>query len=153
MQPLRLVATCAVVLSLCVTAAGATARQASANHHVSIAMQGQLTSATTVDGTFELRGALVDSGTYHEQFRIVGGRISATKTFAGALGTFVLRIHGRVVPISDTRLGFAGGSWRFMSGTGAYEGLRGGGDPALTPASFGDLATGEVEVRHTGSLR
>src|SRR5947209_2064236 len=113
MQRLRLVAACAVALSLGVTTAGATARQASANRHVSIAMQGQLTSATTVDGRFELRGALVDSGTYHEQFRIVGDRISAIKTFAGTLGTFVLRIHGRLVSISTTRVGFAGGRWRF----------------------------------------
>src|SRR5262245_56853169 len=118
MRPVRLAALCAAVLALGSVGVG----HAAQNRHVSILMHGQLTSATAVDGTFELRGWLTDHGTYHEDFRIVGGRISATKTFAGALGTFVLRIHARLVPITDTRLGFAGGSWRLESGTGAYAG-------------------------------
>jgi hypothetical protein len=40
-------------------------------------MHGRITSATTVDGTFELRGALTHHGSYHEDDRIVGARISA----------------------------------------------------------------------------
>jgi hypothetical protein len=150
MQPIRLTAACAAVLALGVS--GVSSHGAGVNRHVSISMQAQLTSATTTDGSFELRGALTDSGAYHEDFVIAGDRISAVKTFTGTLGTFVLRIHARLVPITDTRLGFAGGRWRLVSGTGAYAGLHGGGAPALTPASFGDLGTGEVHVRHTGRL-
>jgi hypothetical protein len=149
MRSIRLAALCAAAVALGSVGVG----HAAQNRHVSILMRGQITSATTVDGTFELRGWLTDQGTYHEDFRIVGARISATKTFVGAMGTFVLRIHCRVTTISDTQVGFAGGRWWLESGTGAYAGLRGGGDPAVAPGSISDLATGQVRIRHSGSLR
>jgi hypothetical protein len=123
------------------------------NRDVSVGMRGQLTSETSADGTFELSGAFTDQGTYHEDFRIADGQIEATKTFTGAQGTFVLDIHAGVTTIGETRVEFAGGSWHFESGTGAYAGVRGGGDPAVTPESFGDLVTGDVRIRHSGSLR
>jgi hypothetical protein len=121
---------------------------------VTIALHGHLTGPTTVQGTWESSGAFSDSGTYTEVARFVGPSsaprtIHVEQRMDGARGTFVIRADALVISLAPM-VQFAHGSWRMSSGTGAYEEVHAGGTPAVTPQSFGDLASGVVEVQHVG---
>lgn len=118
-----------------------------------IEMVGQLTGPNSAAGTWTGIGLVDDAGTYTETFRFAGETIHARKVLIGEKGTIVLRVRTIVVWLNECTATFKGGSWRIVSGTGAYEHLKGGGAPATEPGSFGDVCTGAIEVTHAGKAR
>ena len=116
----------------------------------SIELNGQIASSSTVVGTWTAAGFVEDSGTYVETFRFAGETVHVEKVLVGSKGTIVLRAQAVIVWTDSCTVMFEAGSWQFAGGTGAYERLNGGGSPATASDSFGNLCTGEVQVRHTG---
>jgi hypothetical protein len=118
---------------------------------IKIETHGALTSPTTAAGVFVISGAVSDSGTYTDSFRLAGDTIHVTKTLFGIRGTITLTAKGIVNPTSATTAAFVGGRWRITAGTGKYADLRGGGRPgAIGTVNF---ATGSVDVVHEGKAR
>ena len=131
--------------------AAAAPASASAPQPVSISMHGHLTGPTSVAGTWEADGAVTDSGTYTETLRFTGSALHVEKVLVGTQGTIVLDVNTVVVWVTPTLATFEGGAWRFVSGTGAYADLKGGGHPGAY--GFGSLATGVVDVTHVGQAQ
>lgn len=74
---------------------------------------------TATKGTFRIRGAISDTGSFAATRRVSGGRLQLTETLRGAAGTIRIRA---------TRSCSGGsGTWRVLSGSKAYAGLSGGG--------------------------
>ena len=119
---------------------------------VTLAMTGAIVGPGTVQGMFSASGAIADSGTYVETFRIVGSTIHVTQEFAGGKGAIVVNAEAIVVYTSATTVSFRSGHWQIASGTGDYDRLRAGGSPASSPTSTVDLATGRVTVTHLGTV-
>jgi hypothetical protein len=115
-----------------------------------IEMWGTLTGPTSVDGRWAASGVLDATGTYHEDFRFAGNSIHGVKVLASPQGTIVLDVQALYAVAPDGLVSFSEGSWSVVSATGAYAGLRAGGQPAVTGDSFGDIATGTVHVVHAG---
>jgi hypothetical protein len=111
---------------------------------------GRLTGPDSAAGTWTGSGLVDDSGAYSETFRFAGRTIHAEKVLVGSQGTIVLRVQAVVVWLDECTATFKAGSWRIVDGTGAYEGLKGGGTPATTPDSFGNVCTGAIHVTHVG---
>lgn len=143
----KLVRTLAVVVVALAAAAPAGATQPQA---LAIETNGHLTGAGSAAGTWTAAGAIADAGTYTETFRFAGQTIHFQKVLVGSLGTIVIEGRGVLEWLSPCTVTFRAGSWRIVEGTGAYEGLTGGGTPATTPESFGDVCTGVVHVAHAG---
>ena len=76
--------------------------------------------------------------------------IHAQKVLVGSRGTIVLKVQAVVVWLSPCTVAFKAGSWQVVDGSGAYERLKGGGTPALTVDSVGDVCTGVIRVTHSG---
>ena len=134
------VATLALVVPL--TAA------ASAPEPVRIETHGFFTGPDSTAGTFTASGALADSGTYADTFRLAGDTLHMVKTLSGSDGTITLAAQGVVQSTSPTTATFFAGHWRFVSGSGAYADLKGGGYPGASGSA--NFATGAVEVVHEG---
>ena len=146
---------CATVLAVMALAI-APAATASPPNSVTFDLHGHLTGPSTIAGDWQAFGALSDSGTYTESFRFAGGSptmprtVHTVKTLVGAQGTLQLRVEAVVIWQSPTLVTFKAGNWRITSGSGAYQDLHAGGTPAVTPETFGDLATGVVHMVHVG---
>jgi hypothetical protein len=116
-------------------------------------MVGQLASPSTAAGTWSATGPIEAAGTYTETFSFAGETIHSRKVLIGAGGTIVLEIRAVVVWLDACTAGFKAGSWHISDATGAYDGLEGGGAPAATVASFGNVCTGVIDVAHEGAVR
>jgi hypothetical protein len=149
MQPKRYLMP-VLVLAIVLLAGAAVPASASPPESITIAMNGHLTGPSSAEGVYTVTGAVADSGTYTETFRFAGKTIHSVKTLTGVAGTATLEIRAVVVFLTPTTVTFKAGNWRLASGTGVYAELHAGGTPALTPDSFGDLATGVVHVTHEG---
>lgn len=134
------VATLALVVPLTATA--------SAPEPVRIETHGFFTGPDSTAGTFTASGALADSGTYADTFRLAGDTLHVVKTLSGSDGTITLAAQGVVQSTSPTTATFFAGHWRFVSGSGAYADLKGGGYPGASGSA--NFATGAVEVVHEG---
>jgi hypothetical protein len=145
---LRLIAALAAVAMLAAILAlpaAATPPQA-----VTIFTDGQFVGPGTVVGTWHATGAISDSGTYVELFRLDGTgtlTIHTEKTLTSSIGTIVLDADAIVEPISPTEVTFQSGAWE-MHGSGGYATLHGDGTPGA--GGIADLATGVVHTFHTG---
>ena len=127
------------------------AASANTGRDVTIEVNGTLVGPTTVAGTWAATGAIADAGTYVEEAEFLPlMRVRAVKTLVGARGTIVLKAKAPYVLTTPTTLTFYAGHWEILSGTGAYAGLEGGGNPAVE--GFGDLATGVVHGVHRGRV-
>ena len=144
----RLVA--AVAVLACAGSAFAAAAQATKPQKQAIEMAASLTGSNTAAGTWTGTGPVDDAGTYRETFRFPGETIHAEKVLLGSKGTIVLRVQARVVWLSPCTVAFEAGSWQVADGTGAYQRLKGGGTPALTADSSGNVCTGAIHVTHAG---
>jgi hypothetical protein len=134
--------------ALVAAAAVAIPASATAPQAVTFATTGHFTSSTTAAGTWTATGAVNDSGTYTEVFRLDAGTIHATKTLVDPAGnTIVLDAEGLVVFFTPTTGTFADGNWH-ASGTGAFAHLRAEGEPVAT--GLFDLAAGTTVVMHSG---
>lgn len=140
----------AAVLLLCASAAVADAARATQPQTQSIEMTARLTGPNTTAGRWTGAGFVDDAGTYTETFRFAGRTIHAEKVLVGSRGTIVLEVQAVVVWLSPCTVAFEAGSWRVADGSGAYERLKGGGTPALTADSVGDVCTGAIHVTHSG---
>jgi hypothetical protein len=144
----RLIA--AVAVLACAGSALAATAQATQPQAQLIEMAAHLTGPNRASGTWDGSGAVDDAGTYDEIFRFAGETIHAEKVLVGSKGTIVLRVQARVVWLGPCTVGFTAGSWHVVDGTGAYESLKGGGTPALTTESVGDVCSGAIHVTHAG---
>lgn len=142
-----------IVVALLTFAAAAPAAWASPPQAVTLELNGHLTSPSTVEGFWQADGAFTDAGTYTESLRFAGRSLHVSKTLVGVHGTLHLRAETVVVWLSPSLAAFKAGSWRIISGTGAYRHLHAGGTPVATADSFGDLATGLVHIEHVGEVR
>ena len=120
----------ALVVALAVTPFASSAAQP--QRRVVIGSELRMTGPTTVVGTWIASGAYNDSGTRSEQ--LVIGRahndeadISGTVDFVGTKGTFSIRFTGTIGPLSLAPHLIAEGRFAYVSGTGAYLGIRGNG--------------------------
>jgi hypothetical protein len=113
---------------------------------------GHLTSPGTAAGTWTGAGPVEAAGTYEETFRFAGNTIHSRKVLVGAGGTIVLEIRAVVVWLDACTAGFNAGSWHVFDATGAYGELKGGGAPAATVESFGNVCTGVIDVVHEGAV-
>jgi hypothetical protein len=121
---------------------------ASAPEPVRIETRGVFTGPDSTAGTFTISGAVSDSGTYRDTFRLAGTTLHVVKTLSGTGGTITLTAQGVVRWTSSTTATFFAGHWRFVSGTGAYADLKGGGSPGASGSA--NFATGAVDVVHEG---
>ena len=115
---------------------------------VRIETHGSFTGPDSTAGTFTMSGALADSGTYVDTFRLAGETLHVMKTLSGSGGTITLAAQGVVRSTSPTTATFFAGHWRIVSGTGAYADLKGGGYPGASGSA--NFATGAVDVVHEG---
>jgi hypothetical protein len=145
-KPIKSLLVVGLVAAATATGAGATAPQG-----VTVRMDGVFDAATsTVTGTWVATGAVSDSGTYREDVRLAGHSIHVTKWLHGGQGDIVLDARA-VIDVSEAGIAtFRVGSWNFVSGTGAYDDLHGGGQPATTADSFASFVTGQVHIVHEG---
>ena len=111
--PGRLVAVGAIALAVgaAVVCAGAGAAPSPASFSIRIDGSGR--------GTFAVRGAVADTGRALVRRAVANGRLNATATLTGAKGGITLT--------SQQPCGRVNGTWRVVSGTLAYEKLRGRG--------------------------
>jgi hypothetical protein len=112
---------------------------------------GHLTGPSSAAGTWTGTGLVEGAGTYTETFRFAGGTLHGHKVLVGASGTIVLEDRAVVVWRDACIAGFKAGSWHVSDATGADAGLKGGGTPAVTAESFGNVCTGDVDVVHPGT--
>lgn len=97
----------------------------------------------STSGTFEISGAISDTGSFKAVRRIVGGRLQLTEVLAGKLGTIRIRATRPCAGRS--------GTWRALSGSGAYRGVSGGGAASGGPRCA--APTYPVRAIYTGTLR
>jgi hypothetical protein len=143
-------AAAAAVLSAAMFAA--TAAATGPPQPVTFFTDGQITMPGTVVGVWHSTGAVVESGTYVEHYRLTGTGntiIHFEKTLVGAEGTLVYAGNGIVISLSPTENGFSAGGWHIVDGTGAYATLHASG----TPGAGGtvDTVTGVVHAFQAGT--
>jgi hypothetical protein len=117
---------------------------------IRIDLRGSVTGPDSFQGTFVASGVVNDSGTHAGTFRFAGSTIHVVKTLVGTMGTIKLTTEAVVVPTSPTSISFRAGSWRVVSGTGAYADLHAIGTPAAASGASADLVTGAIRETHEG---
>ena len=103
------------------------------------------TGPDSTAGTFVATGAVSDSGTTAETFRIDGRTVHALKTYAGSLGTFTVTAQG-LITFTGATTAVLEGRWLVVSGTGAYANLHAEG----SLVNVVDLAAGTSFQTVTG---
>jgi hypothetical protein len=145
---MRRIALAGLVIGALASAAPAVATQPQPQQFETI---GHLTGPSSAAGTWSATGLVEGAGTYTETFRFAGRTFHGHKVLVGAGGTIVLESRAVVVWRDACTAGFEAGSWHISDATGAYEGLKGGGTPATTAESYGNVCTGDIDVVHPGS--
>jgi hypothetical protein len=141
----------AVVVPFAVAAILALPAAATQPQAVQLVLNGHITGPSSIAGTWSATGAVTDSGTYTETFHFVGNTVHVEKVLVGSGGTIDLAARATVVWTSPCTATFAAGNWEMSGVSGAYTSLRGGGSPAATATSFGDVCTGAIRITHVGS--
>jgi hypothetical protein len=133
-----------VVLGAALVAATAGGASATEPQSLAIAVnrgaEGDFWSAT---GLFDDSGTLVDNQVVFTKSQI----IHIFRTFTGSAGAFTTRASAKILPTESPDVFSVEGYWTIVSGTGAYEGLRGTG----TVRETFDTAAGTVVGMWTGS--
>ena len=136
------------------TAAAAMGSGSGSDHRLVIGVRVDFTSPTHADGTFSACCAVNDTGQAQADVTLFvphennTATFEATETFSGSEGTFVAELRGQTGPLDSARH-IARGRWRVVSGTGAYEDLRGHG--AFTAVT--NQTTGALTAVNDGSGR
>lgn len=141
-----------LIAAMAAAIAGASATAAAAQPEtLTFTTDGALTGPSSAAGNWRATGFFDGAGTYTEEFRFAGGSMHAVKTLTSLTGTIVLKVQTLYSIAADGTVTFREGSWQVVEATGAYAGLHAGGQPAVSPDSFGSLATGQIHVVHPGS--
>ena len=113
------------------------------------------TGPSSTAGTFVASGAVDDAGDSTVENLAVEpfgrrdrARLSGVQTFAGALGTVTTRFEGIASDVSQLHQ-YGQGRFRIVAGTGAYAGLRGGGEFTIVVDAAGNTLIGT----ETGRVR
>jgi hypothetical protein len=147
-----LVAALMVLVGVVATSAAATGSGGGSDHRLAIGVRVDFTSSSHAEGTFTACCAVNDSGraqadvTSYVPQENNTATFEATERFSGSAGTFVVALRGRTGPLDSPRH-IARGHWRVVSGTGAYEDLKGRG--VFTAVT--DQATGALTAINDGS--
>jgi hypothetical protein len=121
------------------------------DHKITIGSHQFVTGPGSAAGTFAAVGDFDDSGTVESTFAFVpqgnqdAARVTGSQTFTGTLGTVQTTFTGIASPASSPRQ-VGHGTFEFVSGTGAYAGIRGHG----TFTVVGDFTTGNVYATAEG---
>jgi hypothetical protein len=133
---------------------GGSVLAADAEQRVMISERMQLTSPTTQEGTWVGTGAVNDAGSGSATFTVVPhgddkGLLTGTHVLSGASGTITIETTAFVRPFPPPTppRAMAEGTWRIVSGTGAYAELEGRGKIYATA----DFTTGEITIVRDGS--
>lgn len=123
----RLTARLGLALALALTASACGGSKPSIEGHLSLRSKVTVPlhapDEASARGTFTTSGALDDSGSVIDRYRMVGERhLVEHRTYTGRHGTIVVKVDVRV---AVTRL--LSGTWQIESGTGDYENLSGEG--------------------------
>jgi hypothetical protein len=123
-----IVVAAAVAVAFALTGMSAGAR---ADERVFIGMNLHFTGPDTTAGTFVMSGKLEDSGASHvDQLRLEPirdtdtARLSGNQSYVGSKGTILTRFEGKAFPLSSPHQ-VGRGRITFLSGTGAYAGIKG----------------------------
>jgi hypothetical protein len=150
--PLRMLARIvALVIPFAVAAVVALPAAATQPQAVRLVLNGHITGPSSIAGTWSATGAVTDTGTYTETFHFVGNTVHVEKVLVGSGGTIDLAARATVVWTSPCTATFTAGNWEMAGVSGAYKSLQGGGSPAATATSFGDVCTGAIHITHVGS--
>jgi hypothetical protein len=141
----------AIVVPFAVVAILALPAAATQPQAVRLVLNGHITGPSSIAGTWSATGAVTDTGTYTETFHFVGNTVHVEKVLVGSGGTIDLAARATVVWTSPCTATFTVGNWQMAGVSGAYESLQGGGSPAATATSFGDVCTGAIRITHVGS--
>lgn len=133
---------------------GGSVLAADAEQRVMISERMQLTSPTTQAGTWVGAGAVNDAGSGTATFTVVPqgddiGLLTGTHVLTGSSGTITIETVAFVRPFpppTPPRV-MAEGTWKVVSGTGAYADLEGRGKVYATA----DFTTGEITIVRDGS--
>jgi hypothetical protein len=127
---------------------------ADAEQRVMISERMQLTSPTTQAGTWVGAGAVNDAGSGTATFTVVPhgddtGLLTGTHVLTGSSGTITIETSAFVRPFPPPTppRAMAEGTWKIVSGTGAYADLEGRGKVYATA----DFTTGEITIVRDGS--
>jgi hypothetical protein len=125
-----------------------------AEHRVMISERMQLTDPGTQEGTWVGAGAVNDAGEGTATFTVVPhghnkGLLTGTHVLTGSAGTITIETKAWVRPFPPPTppRAMAEGTWRIVSGTGAYEDLKGQGKVYATA----DFTTGEITIVRDGT--
>jgi hypothetical protein len=151
MKLMRLTSILVVAVPFAVAAAMALPASATQPQAVQFELAGHITGPDSIAGTWSSTGAVIDGGTYTERFLFVGDTVHVEKTLVGSRGTIALAARATVVWTSPCTATFSAGSWHVAGLSGAYQSLEGGGSPAASATSFGDVCTGAIRITHVGS--
>ncbi|MGH2572145.1 MAG: hypothetical protein ACRDGU_01425 [Actinomycetota bacterium] len=127
-----------------------------AEHRLMISERMQLTDPGTQEGTWVSAGAVNDAGEGTATFTVVPhgdskGLLTGTHVLIGSEGTITIETRAWVRPFPPPTppRAMAEGTWRIVSGTGAYAGLQGQGKVFATA----DFTTGEITIVRDGTAR
>jgi hypothetical protein len=145
-----------VIAALLISNAGQVGRvlAADAEQRVMISERMQLTSPTTQAGTWVGAGAVNDAGSGTATFTVVPagddrGLLTGTHVLTGSSGTITIETTAfvRPFPPPSPPRAMAEGTWKIVSGTGAYADLEGRGKVYATA----DFTTGEITIARDGT--
>lgn len=119
---------------------------------IMLAERNMFTGPTTQAGTFHLAGAYSDSGTASAVFTLTPlgdgrARLEGDHTLQGTLGTLVIHTNAIAHLESSPRV-YVEGSWKVVSGTGAYAGKNGGG----SIKAVGDFTNNTATIMREGAI-
>jgi hypothetical protein len=127
---------------------------ADAEQRVMISERMQLTSPTTQAGTWVGAGGVNDAGSGTATFTVVPygdgkGLLTGTHVLTSSSGTITIETTAFVRPFPPPTppRAMAEGTWKIVSGTGAYADLEGRGKVYATA----DFTTGEITIVRDGS--
>ncbi|MGH2765335.1 MAG: hypothetical protein ACRDKA_05425 [Actinomycetota bacterium] len=127
---------------------------ADAEQRVMISERMQLTGPTTQAGTWVGTGAVNDAGAGMAIFTVVPhgddkGLLRGTHVLTGSSGTITIETTAfvRPFPPHTPPRAMAEGTWKIVSGTGAYADLQGRGKVYATA----DFTTGEITIVRDGN--
>jgi hypothetical protein len=119
---------------------------------IMLAERNMFTGPATQAGTFHLAGAYSDSGAATAVFTLTPlgdglARLEGDHTLVGTLGTLVIHTNA-IAHLDASPRAYVEGSWKVVSGTGAYAESNGGG----SVRAVADFTNGTATIMREGAI-